>query len=534
MSRKFKTSLSEERLLVPDSSSALLGNKALSQSFTTDTDMSQLMRMRKKRRLPPILLRRRQNRHRNFWPTYRGAVEWLRKREADLNTAIGLLELYPNLIQESPLDGLWEFLRPLLSQLTFHQAVMKKDGSPVASSGTSENKPAMVSQTVPSISVTTPAGHPSSSSHDPDAQLAYICGKNKLLMDTLSQNITPFLFTKTDLGTASSTSWSSIDTANNILQSKLFIFVFSENSINDLDTVKKLRLAYTHAVPLMYVREDNFTLPKPLPDFLFNKNINDDLILSRENSGIFSRARSVSPFVSAAKIKGHGDRRHLIRTPLSKSNTRVESSRFRRRSTEEKASNIGMQIMEGYRQALVYDDNNTEAFTKTLLENLSRILGQTFEVCREVQKLSSKADSLSVIHAPGDVTPGMSHHLKVPSSRGSLSGDDESFTMSEYGSYDEGLDQVFDDDLDNVSDWGIPEIDSGLSSPLEKETTYVVYPAAETRTTDDGPRMVRWPPKSTDTPRSPFDLDSFNPFFDSPVGFEDVDFDIVLDSDSPI
>lgn len=49
-----------------------------------------------------------------FSPTVGGALAWLKRHKDELNTALRLVQMYPLLIQEDCLDGLWVFVQPML------------------------------------------------------------------------------------------------------------------------------------------------------------------------------------------------------------------------------------------------------------------------------------------------------------------------------------------------------------------------------------------------------------------------------------
>ncbi len=65
-----------------------------------------------------------------FSPTIGGALAWLTRHKDELNTALRLVQMYPLLIKEECLDGLWTFLQPMLLGGEYRDKIIINDFFP--------------------------------------------------------------------------------------------------------------------------------------------------------------------------------------------------------------------------------------------------------------------------------------------------------------------------------------------------------------------------------------------------------------------
>ncbi|KAL8585125.1 hypothetical protein ACOMHN_013141 [Nucella lapillus] len=77
--------------------------------------MADQQQQHRRRRRLPYVQRTGRSRPLTYWPSYKGGVDWLRRHHGILDTALGLLEIYPNLIQDRSMDVMWEFISPFFT-----------------------------------------------------------------------------------------------------------------------------------------------------------------------------------------------------------------------------------------------------------------------------------------------------------------------------------------------------------------------------------------------------------------------------------
>ena len=193
-----------------------------------------------------------------FWPTFRGAVDWMQKHQDIVETALNLIEIYPKLIQHKSCDQVWEFI----SKAAFFQ---KKEVS--LRDNKTERKTGDIAKMVkelhkiPSISVTESKGN--ANRH----QDVYFCGntadeKWQSLLIGLSQTF----FVASCKEKTLTTSETELET---ILSADSFIFVIEDKTIKESYYLDQLHTALTWRIPVTFVREPSFTIPDPMPESIF-------------------------------------------------------------------------------------------------------------------------------------------------------------------------------------------------------------------------------------------------------------------------
>lgn len=465
---------------------------------------------RRRRSLPSCLHKRGNIQFHTFWPTFRGALDWVRKRQEDLNTAVGLLEIYPNLIQDSCFDGFWEYIRPLLNDMEASDSLqLTKDSK----------RPSLNREHVdiPVISVTNDAasdpGSGKSVEHGKERRLVYICfpshkyersaNLNRIVFDVCSR-----CYVRTS---PPHSNFQEAQTA--IIESDAFMFFITLQTLTDRFCLYQLKIALTLMIPVIFMREPEFRITAEITDIMITlDNSLEDLV---PRNSLSSHLTPISLMRSKSPVSDMFDERMKSwNISRARSTSAAKQERKDKHSTVEKDNvNVQMAILLGYQEAILYD----REFHSTSVEML----------CERLREKLGNADMTRI-------------HRRDKHSGSSGSESDMSFVNPDdhltSGSYYKD-----DDDIDHTGsstkltipkahfDAGSGEgMDSGINSPVDKETFYLVFPKSEPGVVSPHPKVVKWPQDSLD---GDDDLDN-EVFSASSLSFYDVDLTLEVNGDS--
>ena len=220
----------------------------------------------------------------NVSPSFTGALEMLRRHSTDLNLAIRLIHMYPNLIHDQSVDGLWEFIQPFLTRDNldkpgpYSQVGLQgdmSDGSVTDSSasgfwGETEDLPQSSAGTSRLFGCHTGTdGQQTSASGD--TKCVCICfniqssntgQQNSGIVDAVLRFLLPHVLVTCSYPGPSS------DKA----PCQAMVFILTDDTLTDTRCLDCLAKATTDGVPVIMVREQTFIMPCPLPKIITKKD----------------------------------------------------------------------------------------------------------------------------------------------------------------------------------------------------------------------------------------------------------------------
>ena len=209
---------------------------------------------RRQRKLPSMPQSRRVQ---EFWPTFRGAVDWMQKHQEIIETALNLLEIYPKLIQHKSCDRLWDFI----SKVAYFdkQEVTMLDHR---SGKLKESKRKMVTDNnIPSISVTETKDN---KTQKEEVSSVYVCGDSK---DEKWQSLVLGLSGRFSVKSSTEKKvFTSEDDLKWVINTDSFIFLMDSKTVADMFYLDKLQTALAWKVSVIFVRDPSFVLPDVLPN----------------------------------------------------------------------------------------------------------------------------------------------------------------------------------------------------------------------------------------------------------------------------
>ena len=193
-----------------------------------------------------------------FWPTFRGAVDWMQKHQDIVETALNLIEIYPKLIQHKSCDRMWEFI----SKTAFYQKkeLFSRNNKPGSKT---KDKAETVTEAneIPKISIT------ETKDSTNIIRNVYFCGNT---MDENWQSFVTGLSNKFFVGSCKGKALSASETeTETILSADYFIFAIEDKTINEPYYLNQLHTALTWRIPVTFVRDPSFVIPDPMPDSVF-------------------------------------------------------------------------------------------------------------------------------------------------------------------------------------------------------------------------------------------------------------------------
>ncbi|KAL8566807.1 hypothetical protein ACOMHN_052205 [Nucella lapillus] len=368
--------------------------------------------IRRRRRLPHVQRASRSRPSGTFWLTYSRAVDWLRRNHGVIDKTVELLEIYPTLIQEMSLDALWEFLAPFVTRPVTDITTLPKSRPPTSDRPESIIRPASqsgppgtVSSAVSNRSISSRRSHkgkfPASSetlqipvisvtyaSDDKAPELQGLMGDG----DTFA-NRTPrvYLCCLCNHPTGEETLYRHVLHAlqhdfyvksgpcadersfvfwDDISEADICVFLLDDLSLNTPTCFKSLCAACTLKTPILFLKDSKYSLPVPLPDIILQHNLGlESPELSRASTPIGPR-RSMTPEVShhTAHTSAAAGR------SFSTQGSRVERSQQRAKQKVEDRDMV-LCLLNGYRDALVFEERRHQECEKELRETVHKLLG---------------------------------------------------------------------------------------------------------------------------------------------------------------
>ncbi|XP_070181134.1 uncharacterized protein [Littorina saxatilis] len=512
---------------------------------------------RQRRRLPQVQ-RPARLRPLTFWPTYRGAVEWLKRHQAVLDTALDLLEIYPTLIQETPLDTLWEFLAPFVHSLERNakpsrlnavssryvvcmavsmsgfqnvfiyfchrssklQGIRGRTGaaggihvrgnSPVrcnnrisggrtptksnsSNSGRVTNNGIAKSSSneshVPVISITyasdelepelqnlSPSPYPDHNAgsilgldRTPRVFVCCLCNHNDSQDGKLRRHVLHALqhefYVRSGpcLGEAASQSKSPGCRSDprdqpaweELREADLCVFVLDDPSLSTPDCFHSLCVAWALDIPTVFLKDSNYSLPTPLPDVILQHNLG---LESPDGSRAYSPLgvhRSATTFENGRPMSSSYPPSRAASATTIKAH-RKSSQRTKR---ELQDSDMVLRLLNGYRDALVFEEARHKECEETLKRKVHSLLGTGQETTGNNGKPIPVSKTPNTLHPMAKRHGSSSHRrqrgfLGVPNAQTGAS-------WGQGGSKDGGL---FDDEEDE--DFLYPTSPSNFSASI--------------------------------------------------------------------
>ncbi|XP_071081145.1 uncharacterized protein [Haliotis cracherodii] len=466
------------------------------------------MQDRRRRKLPYVQRHRSQQLH-SFWPTFRGALAWMRKNQETLNTAISLLDIYPSLIQDSCMDVFWEFLKPyVVSDDTKKIKKVPLDKTDDRKSRRGQSTAKVKPPPIPIISVTNDLDDDiddviKDSDFNQRKTKLYISGQSQsdVLMSPFSK-LTSELKEEYSIQAKVPSNYSAHKLCQSLSDCEIFLFLMSQESVFNPSSYRDLSAAWTMDIPTVFVKPPGFKLPSPLPDSVILYTFENQIKSNRRRcADKFSH--SVTPSLGSNL---RPDQRQASALPSLRPLSAQEVSSYRKHPLVHRDScDIVLMLINGYRNATVWDPINQD-------QSLN-------DIKRKIEKNIYKMDTPVPSPTPDVTSAGMfvvgeetrKHDLKH--NAGNL------LAVPNYNIHSPL--NISLDDLSVDHDIQTPISPSPLyqslsdpeevTSPVEKETFYVVF-----KDSHSPGNVVKWPP--TDDQVMVDDV-----FADSPLSFKDVD-----------
>ena len=235
---------------------------------------------RRQRKLPSMPHTRRVQ---EFWPTFRGAVDWMQKHHETIETALNLLEIYPKLIQHRSCDRLWEFI----SKVAYLDKQEATNNNNKVEKGKDSTSKMVKDSNIPSISVT---GTKDDKPRGEDINSVYVCGD---MDDEQCQSLVLGLLGRFSIRSSNEVSGKvPKGDLNTIINADTFVFVMNAKTVTDIYYLNRLETALAWKMAVTFVRDPSFVLPDTLPNAVINvprTNYIDDI---NNVAPTFSRASS--------------------------------------------------------------------------------------------------------------------------------------------------------------------------------------------------------------------------------------------------
>ena len=204
-------------------------------------------------------------------PSFAEALEWIRSRKSDLDTALRLCHLYPNLIQEECLDGLWDFLLPFIQKGTKLNRSSTLDDSRLDGG----LMPAEIS--IPNHGTDSKRNYKSKrckqsqldikeTEYAKNIFVCVSCNNEDSLCSTAAMKLISKLTSHYFVRCSSASP--SIDAIVSIRQASVFVFVLDAYTLNNENNIKELMEAWSNSIPIVMLKHRNYQLPENLPAHL--------------------------------------------------------------------------------------------------------------------------------------------------------------------------------------------------------------------------------------------------------------------------
>ena len=207
---------------------------------------------RRQRKLPSLPHTRRSQ---EFWPTFRGAIDWMHKNQYTIETALNLLEIYPKLIQHKSCDRLWDFVSKVAF---FDKRENTERNGKIEFKNEAKDKMVRETNEIPAISVTddNKKGHEK-------IKFVYICGNvAEENWQSLVLGLSERFFVRCSNEKKIVTADENLVWVTNV---DAFIFLMDNRTISDLFYLDQLETALAWKKQVTFVRDPSFELPDPLP-----------------------------------------------------------------------------------------------------------------------------------------------------------------------------------------------------------------------------------------------------------------------------
>lgn len=203
-------------------------------------------------------------------PTFSGAVTWLKRHKYELSTALRLVQVYPNVIQDEAVDCLWDFMQPFLESLVQATGRGHRRRSKRYSPGSSSEEE--TSSSTRSINVDVRRGSlPAIAS-----VRVYFChqrpdGTDSLELakvDILERALLPFCYIRDCSSPYAPWLPSRRETIMSITDSDVFVFSLNDETLSDMDCLEMLYKAHKCNIPIVMIRDPGYNLPETFPDIV--------------------------------------------------------------------------------------------------------------------------------------------------------------------------------------------------------------------------------------------------------------------------
>ncbi|XP_067682090.1 uncharacterized protein [Haliotis asinina] len=478
------------------------------QSLENRMNFYKHMQDRRRRRLPYVQRHKPQHLH-TFWPTFRGALAWMRKNQETLNTAISLLDIYPSLIQDSCMDVFWEFLKPyVVSDDTKKLKKVSLDKIDDRKSSRGQTTAKVKPPAIPIISVTNDLDDYTDdlikdSDFNQRKTKVYISGQPQSdFLKSPFYQLTSQLKETYNIQAEVPSNYSAHKICESLSDCEIFMFLMSQESVSNPASYRDLSAAWTMDVPTVFVKPPGFTLPNPLPDSVVLYPLESQVKSNRRRHGD-KLSHSVTPSLGRfVRV----DQRQGSSLPNPRPSTaHVVSSHGKHPLVHRDSCDIVLLLINGYRDATVWDPiNQTQSFN---------------EIKRKIEGNLYKMDTPVPSPTP-DVTTGGMFLVGVETQKNEVKHSTGNLLAVPSFDIHSPLNISLDDltiDSDIQKPFSPSHLYQSLSdpeevtSPVEKETCYVVF-----KDPHSPGSVVKWPPSEDQ-------LLADDVFADSPLSFKDVD-----------
>ncbi|XP_050405039.1 uncharacterized protein LOC126820906 [Patella vulgata] len=496
---------------------------------------------RQSRKLPHVP---RGKKNHVFWPTYRGAVEWMRKHQEILDTATGLLEIYPNIIRDYSLDSFWNFIKPYVNRYTEDTRSQTDLGVPTKPKPSYRNSSVVlpkIKPNVPLISIT----KESDTDEENEMIIAIANSYNKTMRIYICGDFDQETFYPSPSLVEHMCSFSYVchNTINkqcyeSLCEADSFIFLLSDKSLTDSDCCQNLFRAWSLDIPTVFVRKTGYKLPSPLPEGFLDQVLKSDELNEVPRKAPFYR-RSTTPYHNVSLPPN--SLTSIPRSVSASTSYDLKSSNANFGfQTSFKSSDLMLKLLNGYRNSIIYDERSPLSSILEIKSCLNRRVDMPASPRQPVSPPqpdqflsipSQMGSSLGI--TPHYITPPTFIHIPSPSTQ-SLRVDTDDFSIASSLNASRSTspthsvrNDIYRNDSHSTSSihLNVPNIeqdlDSGVHSPVEKETFYIVYPDHQATSSGSSPKIVKWPPDEPEMLVSPLSPESSA--MDSPLTFNDID-----------
>ena len=308
-------------------------------------------------------------------PSFSGAVAWLRRHRDQLNITLQLIRMYPNLIQDSCLDGFWDFLQEIVQA----ERDSEENTSDILQENLSSSMSHANEQDAFPVRVFPPT--PGLNRHRP-APSVYLCTQNlkdgnfmqDATVNTLLKSLLQMVYVKVCKSGRS-------DETEFILSSDVFLFILNEANLSDKSCIDRLSVAVRKNIPVIMVRDPGYTLPESLPDFIndmepFVRTFSSSETNQQVNVGDIDI--SVNTSGKDCLIKSDTERCENQKTVFSQPHPRADNLDMK--------MTLGEVIKDGYSNSVVFSVD----FQHISIANLHSALSEYVSVFRNETETSTK------------------------------------------------------------------------------------------------------------------------------------------------